>query len=99
MPIEADSEMGGAATIPTGRSVAASAVPTPDDHLIVLFGSTGDLARRKLLPGLYHLAVAGLMPPRYQIIGVAQDQLSDQQFQRQARDAVEQFGRRDIDEA
>jgi glucose-6-phosphate 1-dehydrogenase len=31
-------------------------------HVIVLFGATGDLARRKLLPGLFHLAQAGLLP-------------------------------------
>jgi len=31
----------------------------------VVFGATGDLARRKLLPGLFHLAAAGLMPDRY----------------------------------
>ena len=36
----------------------------PDDHVIVLFGATGDLAKRKLLPGLYHLAAAGLLPER-----------------------------------
>ena len=33
-----------------------------DDHVIVLFGATGDLAKRKLLPGLFHLARAGLLP-------------------------------------
>ena len=37
----------------------------PDTHVIVVFGATGDLARRKLLPGLFHLAAAGLMPDRY----------------------------------
>jgi len=39
--------------------------PRPDNHVIVMFGATGDLARRKLLPGLFHLAAAGLMPDRY----------------------------------
>ena len=34
----------------------------PDDHVIVLCGATGDLARRKLLPGLFHLSEAGLLP-------------------------------------
>ena len=34
----------------------------PDDHVIVLFGATGDLAKRKILPGLFHLAAAGLLP-------------------------------------
>ena len=37
----------------------------------MLFGGTGDLARRKLLPGLFHLHVAGLLPRDYRIIGSA----------------------------
>ena len=37
----------------------------------MLFGATGDLAKRKLLPGMFHLAAAGLMPERYRIIGSA----------------------------
>ena len=40
----------------------------PDDHIVVLYGGTGDLARRKLLPGLFRLAQAGLLPKRYRII-------------------------------
>ena len=48
------------------RRVRGSA-PRPPNHVIILFGATGDLARRKLLPGLFHLAAAGLMPDRYQI--------------------------------
>jgi hypothetical protein len=43
----------------------------PEDHVIVLFGATGDLARRKLLPGLFRLSEAGLMPERYRIVAVA----------------------------
>lgn len=43
----------------------------PDDAVLVLFGVTGNLAKRKLLPGLFHLAVAGLMPRRYRIVGSA----------------------------
>src|SRR2546422_7452681 len=46
-----------------------TALPRPEDHVIVLFGATGDLARRKLLPGLYHLFEAGLLPKRWRIIG------------------------------
>jgi glucose-6-phosphate 1-dehydrogenase len=41
----------------------------PDDHVLVLFGATGDLAKHKLLPRLFHLAVAGMMPERYRIVG------------------------------
>ncbi len=43
----------------------------PDDCVVILFGATGDLAKRKLLPGLFHLAEASLMPERYHIIGCA----------------------------
>jgi glucose-6-phosphate 1-dehydrogenase len=70
------------------------AVAVPDDHVIVLFGATGDLAKRKLLPGLFHLAKAGLMPANYQIIGCspAKFALSDDDFRQHAKDAVREFG-------
>ena len=64
----------------------------PDDHVIILFGATGDLARRKLLPGLFHLSVAGLLPARYRIIGSARRALTDQQFREHARASVAEFG-------
>jgi glucose-6-phosphate 1-dehydrogenase len=57
-----------------------------------MFGATGDLARRKLLPGLFHLAAAGLMPDRYQIIGTSRRQLTDEQFREHARQAIGEFG-------
>jgi glucose-6-phosphate 1-dehydrogenase len=69
-------------------------IAAPGDHVIVLSGATGDLARRKLLPGLFHLAKAGLMPARYRIIGSAPNRsaLSDAQFRAHAADAVREFG-------
>ena len=71
-----------------------SAGPRPDDRVIVLFGATGDLARRKLLPGLFHLHVAGLLPREYRIVGSAPPSfaLSGDQFRAHARDAVEKSG-------
>ncbi|MFJ3307477.1 glucose-6-phosphate dehydrogenase [Streptomyces sp. NPDC086549] len=73
----------------------ASADQRPDDHVIVLFGATGDLARRKLLPGLFHLAQAGLMPEHYRVVGSAPAAvaLSDEEFRTHAREAVGEFGR------
>ena len=67
---------------------------TPDDHVIVLFGATGDLAKRKLLPGLYHLATAGLLPKRYRIIGTspASFAISPAQFRKHAKDSIREFG-------
>jgi glucose-6-phosphate 1-dehydrogenase len=71
---------------------SAAGSPRPDDHVIVLFGATGDLAKRKLLPGLFHLAAAGLMPDRYQVIGSSRRELTDEQFRELAREAVAAFG-------
>jgi len=42
-----------------------------EDHVIVLFGATGDLAKRKIIPGLFHLCEAGLLPERFRLIGSA----------------------------
>ena len=80
------------ATKPTARPRAAG-VPTPDDHVVVLFGATGDLAKRKLLPGLFHLAEAGLLPAGYRIVGTSRRPLSDEEFRAAARAAVDEFGR------
>src|SRR5438876_2894450 len=66
--------------------------PRPGNHVIVMFGATGDLARRKLLPGLFHLAAAGLMPDKYQIIGSSRRGLTDEQFREHARQAIAEFG-------
>ncbi len=68
-------------------------VATPEDHVIVIFGGNGDLARRKLLPALYHLAAEGLMPERYAIIGNSRSEMSDEEFRDFARDAVDDFCR------
>jgi len=66
----------------------------PDDHVIVLFGGRGDLARRKLLPGLFHLTEAGLMPEDFRIIGTSRRGLEDEEYRTLAKEAVEEFGKR-----
>jgi glucose-6-phosphate 1-dehydrogenase len=66
---------------------------TPDDHVIVVFGATGDLARRELLPAFLNLEHAGLMPENYRVVGSARTQMSDDEFRAFARDAVQEFGR------
>jgi glucose-6-phosphate 1-dehydrogenase len=65
----------------------------PADHVIVLFGATGDLAKRKLLPGLFHLAAAGLLPSRYRVIGTspASFATSTDQFRTHAMQACDAF--------
>ena len=71
----------------------------PDDQVIVLFGATGDLAKRKLLPGMFHLAQVGLMPKRFRIIGTARRAIDDEGFRDLARQAVEASGREDMSPA
>src|SRR5215472_11415166 len=75
-----------------GTGSSESTVRRPGDHVIVMFGATGDLARRKLLPGLFHLAAAGLMPDKYQIIGSSRRTMTDDQFREHARQAITEFG-------
>jgi glucose-6-phosphate 1-dehydrogenase len=60
---------------------------------IVLFGAAGDLARRKLLPGLYQLEVAGLLPEEWRIIASSSREMSDDDFRKLACDAIKEFGR------
>ena len=60
----------------------------PDPHVIVLFGARGDLARRKLLPGLFHLEEAGLMPTDYRVVGTSRRGGSAEEFRDAARRAI-----------
>lgn len=68
-------------------------VAVPEDHVIVILGATGDLARRKLLPALYHLVEAGLMPRRYRIVGSSSDDLGEDEFRDLAREALNDYCR------
>ena len=80
--------------------MTSSGVATTDDagivgttlppHVIVLFGATGDLAARKLLPGLLHLSQTGMLP-EFRIIGTSTSELSDEDFRHVARHACDQY--------
>ncbi|HEY2335124.1 MAG TPA: glucose-6-phosphate dehydrogenase [Solirubrobacterales bacterium] len=77
-----------------GAPAIATAPTIPRDQAIVLFGATGDLARRKLLPGIFHLFEAGLMPERFTLIGASRGALGQDEFVGLVRDAVCGSGRR-----
>ncbi|HET6869330.1 MAG TPA: glucose-6-phosphate dehydrogenase [Solirubrobacteraceae bacterium] len=79
--------------MPHVRTPSGGEELVPEDHVVVLFGGTGDLARRKLLPGLFRLAQAGLLPERYRIIGTSRGNLTDGDFCEFAKAAVQEFGR------
>lgn len=76
---------------------AAAAEQEAADQVIVLFGATGDLAKRKLLPGMFHLAQVGLMPAGFRIVGAARREIGEEGFQDLAREAIEGSGRRPLD--
>jgi glucose-6-phosphate 1-dehydrogenase len=65
---------------------------------LVVFGASGDLARRKLIPALYDLAYEGLLPERYAIVGSGGSRLDDAGFRERARGAIEEFSRHRLDE-
>ncbi len=67
-------------------------------QVVVLVGATGDLARRKLLPGLFHLATAGFIPGS-RIVGVSLDDLSPDRFRELAAEALHQFSTRPVSES
>ena len=67
-------------------------------QVVVLVGATGDLARRKLLPGLFHLASAGFIPG-CRIVGVSLDQSDDAGFRRLARESLAEFSTRPVSDA
>jgi glucose-6-phosphate 1-dehydrogenase len=79
------------------RDVAPGALPPLAPHVIVLFGATGDLAKRKLLPGLLHLSQTGLIP-ECRIVGTSLEELDDDEFRSLAGEAIKQFGRKIHDE-
>jgi len=67
-------------------------------HVIVLFGATGDLARRKLLPGLLRLSQVSLIPD-CRIVGTSLDELDDDGFRTFARRAADEFASHEITDA
>jgi glucose-6-phosphate 1-dehydrogenase len=72
------------------RDVSTEVLAPLDPHVIVLFGATGDLARRKLLPAGLHLSQAGLIP-EFRIVGVSLEELGDAGFRELAKRALEEF--------
>jgi glucose-6-phosphate 1-dehydrogenase len=67
---------------------------TPLPCVFVIFGASGDLTRRKLVPALYNLAVSRLVPPGLSIVGCSMSEISNEQFRSAQHDATAQFSRR-----
>jgi glucose-6-phosphate 1-dehydrogenase len=77
-------------------SAGLERLPVPATTLTI-FGATGDLAQRKLLPAIYNLAHEGALPERFNLVGASRRELSDDDFRATAREAIERHSRRPPD--
>lgn len=66
---------------------------TPEPCTLVIFGGSGDLAKRKLLPAVYNLLLDGVLPPHYAVLGTGRKALSDDDFRKIARDGIAKYSR------
>jgi glucose-6-phosphate 1-dehydrogenase len=72
------------------QPLLAPALPVADSCTVVIFGATGDLARRKLIPALYNLACAGCTGTQFEVLGLGRTEMSEAEFRARLRDAVAQ---------
>src|SRR4051812_49345708 len=88
--------------------MAATATPNPlveglerlpvHPTTLTIFGATGDLAKRKLLPAIYNLAHEGALPERFNLIGSSRSDMPDEDYRKIAKESIHQFSRREPDE-
>ncbi len=64
-----------------------------DSMTFVLFGATGDLAKRKIYPALYNLFVEGKIPASFSVIGMGRREVADEQFQSNVEQSIKDFSR------
>jgi glucose-6-phosphate 1-dehydrogenase len=81
--------------VPSDRRLNRIAGPST----LVIFGVTGDLSRKKLMPAVYDLANRGLLPPGFGLVGFARRDWSDEDFEKVVLEAVQKYARTPFDEA
>jgi glucose-6-phosphate 1-dehydrogenase len=74
---------------PLREGLRLQRIPSP--CILVIFGASGDLTRRKLVPALFSLSLQNLLPPGFTVLGTARTPMEDSQFRQSMRDAVEEF--------
>jgi len=79
---------------PLREGLSSKAVPQP--CAIVIFGATGDLTHRKLIPALYNIAADGEMPPAVAVIGFARRPKTDEEFRAEMAEATRNFSRQTV---
>src|SRR5438270_7458664 len=69
---------------------------TPDPCILVIFGASGDLTKRKLFPALYSLAFRRLLPENFAVVGAARSEETDEDFKERMKEAVQENARDDF---
>jgi glucose-6-phosphate 1-dehydrogenase len=64
----------------------------PEPTIFILYGATGDLAHRLVLPAFYRLAIAGLLPEDWRLVGNGRGDVSHENFAERVRQSLEEFG-------
>lgn len=77
-----------------GLSKHRGAPPT----VVVIFGASGDLTARKLIPAVYNLGVDNLLPTDFYLVGYGRKEIPDEEFRTLAADAIKEFSRRELDQ-
>src|SRR5688572_21388278 len=70
-----------------------SEVRKPEPCVVVIFGASGDLTRRKLIPGLWNLHCEGQLPEGFAVVGMARTAKTEEEFRREAMDAIREHSR------
>ena len=79
---------------PLREGLSTRAVPQP--CTIVIFGATGDLTHRKLIPALYNLSADGELPPAVAVVGFARREKTDEDFRKEMEESTRQFSRQTV---
>jgi glucose-6-phosphate 1-dehydrogenase len=70
----------------------------PDPCILVIFGASGDLTAKKLMPALYSLAFRGLLPDKFAVVGAARSEETDEEFRERMKDAIKAYARDPFEE-
>jgi glucose-6-phosphate 1-dehydrogenase len=70
------------------EKVSQEPLPTGDSCVLIIFGASGDLTKRKLIPGLYNLACEGCMNPEFEVLGIGRTPMRSEEFRKKTGEAA-----------
>src|SRR5246500_4269872 len=70
------------------QKLSQEPLPTGDSCVLVIFGASGDLTKRKLIPGLYNLACEGCMNPQFEVLGIGRTPMTSEEFRKKSGEAA-----------